>query len=77
MQQALINAHNRIKELEAERDALAAWIVKHHGGEALLPKEQARCADCDDCARLAYSGATTPGFFYDRCELHRTKEQAK
>lgn len=30
-----------------------------------------RCKDCDDCARHAYSDATTPGFFYDKCERHR------
>ena len=29
------------------------------------------CKDCDDCARHAYSDATTPGFFYDKCEKHR------
>ena len=29
------------------------------------------CADCDECARHAYSDATTPGFFYSKCEKHR------
>lgn len=29
------------------------------------------CTDCLDAARLAYSDATTPGFFHDRCEKHR------
>lgn len=35
------------------------------------PKPVAHCKDCDDCARRAHSDATTPGFFYDKCELHR------
>jgi hypothetical protein len=29
------------------------------------------CADCREAMRHAYSGATTSGFFYDRCEKHR------
>jgi hypothetical protein len=29
------------------------------------------CADCREAKRHAYSDATTPGFFYDRCEKHR------
>ncbi len=29
------------------------------------------CEDCDLCARAANSDATTPGFFYDKCENHR------
>jgi hypothetical protein len=29
------------------------------------------CADCREAMRHAYSDATTPGFFYDRCERHR------
>lgn len=29
------------------------------------------CEDCKACARHAYSDATTPGFFYDKCERHR------
>lgn len=29
------------------------------------------CPDCDDCARDAYSDATTAGFFYGKCEKHR------
>lgn len=30
-----------------------------------------RCKDCDDCYRHANSDATTPGFFYGKCERHR------
>jgi hypothetical protein len=33
--------------------------------------QRERCADCDACARHAYSDATTPGFFFDKCEKHR------
>ena len=29
------------------------------------------CADCRAAMKHAYSDATTPGFFYDRCEKHR------
>lgn len=34
-----------------------------------------RCAECDACARHAYSDATTPGFFFDKCERHRRVDQ--
>lgn len=37
---------------------------------ASIPKE--RCLDCEACAKHAYSDATTPGFFYDKCEKHRS-----
>lgn len=30
------------------------------------------CAGCRAAMKHAYSDATTPGFFYDRCEKHRT-----
>lgn len=30
-----------------------------------------RCTDCEAAARHANSDATTPGFFYDKCEKHR------
>lgn len=33
-----------------------------------------RCPDCDEARRHAYSDATTPGFFYPRCEKHRERE---
>jgi hypothetical protein len=29
------------------------------------------CEECDRAARHAYSDATTPGFFHDKCEKHR------
>ena len=29
------------------------------------------CPDCDDAAKLAYSDATTPGFFSAKCPKHR------
>jgi hypothetical protein len=29
------------------------------------------CAECRAAMRHAYSDATTPGFFYGRCERHR------
>lgn len=29
------------------------------------------CPECQECKRHAYSDATTPGFFYDKCEKHR------
>lgn len=29
------------------------------------------CPDCCEAMKHAYSDATTPGFFYDRCEKHR------
>ena len=29
------------------------------------------CADCDEAAKLAYSDATTPGFFEPKCAKHR------
>ena len=29
------------------------------------------CPDCREAMKHAYSDATTPGFFYDRCEKHR------
>lgn len=32
------------------------------------------CPDCQRAARHAYSDATTPGFFYDKCERHRAME---
>lgn len=35
-------------------------------------KETANCPDCRKAAKHAYSDATTPGFFYDTCEKHRT-----
>ena len=34
-------------------------------------KDEARCADCDAAAKHAYSDATTPGFFSDKCSKHR------
>lgn len=34
------------------------------------------CKDCDEAARLAYSDATTPGFFHLRCEKYRKGENA-
>jgi hypothetical protein len=29
------------------------------------------CADCEAAAKAAYSDATTPGFFHDKCTKHR------
>jgi hypothetical protein len=40
----------------------------------LAAKEPIRCADCDECARHAYSDATTPGFFSPKCKTHSAKE---
>jgi hypothetical protein len=34
------------------------------------------CADCREAMRHAYSDATTPGFFFDRCDKHRKKPAA-
>ena len=34
------------------------------------------CPDCDEAAKLAYSDATTPGFFYPRCRKHRESAPA-
>lgn len=33
---------------------------------------QAACPDCEAAAKHANSDATTPGFFHDKCERHRT-----
>lgn len=49
------------------RDEKAAWA----DARARIEATPERCKDCDDCARHAYSDATTPGFFYDKCEKHR------
>jgi len=43
---------------------------------ATAPPEQAGCPDCDEAAKHAYSDATTPGFFYSKCERHRDPPQA-
>ena len=40
-------------------------------GISTLAAEIAACADCQAAMKHAYSDATTPGFFYDRCEKHR------
>jgi hypothetical protein len=56
---AELNAANlRIRELEQERDRLRSML-------------RATCSDCRDCAKHAYSDATTPEFFYDMCSRHR------
>ena len=34
------------------------------------------CADCDTCARSAYSDGTTAGFMYSKCERHRRGAEA-
>ena len=35
--------------------------------------EAQSCPDCIEATKLAYSDTTTPGFYYDKCEKHRTK----
>ena len=36
-----------------------------------MMEQTAICADCRAARRHAYSDATTPGFFYTECDLHR------
>ena len=36
--------------------------------------ESERCADCAEAAKLAYSDATTPGFFSSKCDKHAQTE---
>jgi len=52
-------------ELQAAVDQLREMV------EATCPAPEANCADCDAVAKHSYSDATTPGFFYDKCEKHR------
>jgi hypothetical protein len=40
------------------------------GRHVPAPRE-AECQDCLNAAKSAYSDATTPGLFYDKCEKHR------
>jgi hypothetical protein len=37
------------------------------------PAQPEPCLDCDAAAKHSYSDATTPGFFYDKCEKHRAQ----
>src|SRR6516225_9605846 len=34
------------------------------------PASETACPACAEAARHANSDATTPGFFYDKCEMH-------
>lgn len=34
------------------------------------------CEACQEAKRHAYSDATTPGFFYTRCEKHPAEQEA-
>jgi hypothetical protein len=34
------------------------------------------CADCIEAVKHAYSDATTPGFFHDKCSKHREEKNA-
>jgi hypothetical protein len=43
---------------------------KHGAIEAILTLTRV-CPDCREAMRHAYSDATSPGFFQDRCEKHR------
>lgn len=42
--------------------------------EAATTKQPELCPDCADAARLAYSDATTPGFFNPKCAKHSAKQ---
>jgi hypothetical protein len=55
------------------------YVAIVHAAKAGLAKAEgvSRCADCDACARHAYSDATTPGFFYNKCEKHRVKAEGR
>jgi hypothetical protein len=44
-----------------------AATMRHQHNRALSEP----CPDCMAAAKHAYSNATTPGFFYPRCEKHR------
>lgn len=37
-------------------------------------REDGRCSECEKAAKHAFSDATTPGFFYSRCEKHRLED---
>ena len=44
------------------------------GSEPSVHQPLPTCEDCNAAMRLAYSDATTPGFFPDKCEKHRVQE---
>ncbi len=48
--------------------------VQPVGATVDLPFNPYDCPDCCAEMRHAYSDATTPGFFYDRCEKHRRND---
>ena len=65
--------------LEAPSQFESAEIAKAKGNAKLeeirsIDLAALDCEDCKECARHAYSDATTPGFFFDKCEKHRTSE---
>lgn len=56
---------------DAAKAARSTLRVSDDTPERVVQHEPGRCADCDDCARHAYSDSTSAGFFYDKCEKHR------
>ncbi|MGA3264161.1 MAG: hypothetical protein ABSC47_08975 [Terracidiphilus sp.] len=56
--------------------ALHTECYENHGDAfqeeqaASAPFNPYECADCRAAMKHSYSDATTPGFFYDRCEKH-------
>ena len=54
-----------------------AWHRAHKASVAGLPSATERCLDCDECAKHAYSDASTPGFFSDKCSKHRKASAAE
>lgn len=43
----------------------------------ISPERVTACPACEEAAKHAYSDATTPGFFYNKCEKHRTAGTAQ
>jgi phosphosulfolactate phosphohydrolase-like enzyme len=71
--------------LEEQHGAeVRVWDVDYSSGEFLgfyydgdlirIPTPDGACPACRAAARHAFSDATTPGFFYDKCERHRAIE---
>lgn len=62
-----------------ERGALDQLIELAEKGGAKKAADQEngseRCEDCEKAKQLAWSDATTPGFFRPYCQRHAPKEQ--
>lgn len=58
---------------QAERIDLAAVPSPQLWQAISRWKKRAACEDCAASARHAYSDATTPGFFHDKCQKHRAE----